>query len=92
MTKYEGIERYIFADMYNFFLKYKDMPNTDYYWEQCIGDSKILMFKYKNHPLAREIMSATIFQIEHTVKGTIIDNYTREEWEEKLKVAHKIGW
>ena len=28
-TKYNGIEKYIFSDLYLFFLKYKDIPNDD---------------------------------------------------------------
>lgn len=90
--KYDGIERYIFADLYNFFLKYKDMPNTDYYWQICLDDAKVLRFKYMEHPVVTGMIAQVITQIEHKVTGRTLSNLSHEQWEEKLKLAKKMGW
>lgn len=87
MAKYLGIEKYIFADIYNFFLKYKDIPNEDYYWECLVQDSKILMFKYKNHPLCKDMLLATMEQLEHKIGCRPRKGLTHEQWEETLTVA-----
>lgn len=90
--KYSGIEKYIFADVYNLFLKYKDIPNEDYYWECLTDEARIINFKYKDHPLARAMVVATILQIEHKVSGRLREGLTHEQWEAKLDLAHKTGW
>lgn len=90
--KYSGIEKYIFSDVYVFFLKYKDMPNTDYNWECCIHDAQLLYLKYQNHPLARAIVTDTIDQISHVVKNTRLCGYSHEEWEKILTASHRMGW
>ena len=41
MAKYAGIERVIFSDLYNFFLKFKDIPDEKYYWDVLNGDAKL---------------------------------------------------
>lgn len=92
MAVYSGIEKYIFSDAYNFFLKYKDMPNDDYHWDACIKDAGMLGFKYKNHPMMRTILNGVMNQLEHIVCDKAINDMDREQWEENLKVAHKIGW
>ena len=90
--RYDGIERYIFADVYNLFLKYKNMTNDEYHWECVNDDAKALYQKYKNHRLAREMIVATLTQLEHKLTGRVRDGLTHEQWEEKLKESHKIGW
>lgn len=90
--KYNGIEKYIFADVYNLFLKYKDVPNEDYYFECLMKDAQTLNFKYKNHPLSKSLIISTINQLEHVITGTPINGLTHEQIEEDLKIAHKIGW
>ena len=85
--KYTGIEKYMFSDAYNFFLKYKDMQNTDYYWELCIKDARTLYFKYADHPLIRGLVSSTMQQLSHKVNNTVLCGLTPDQWEEKLKVA-----
>lgn len=87
MAKYIGIEKYIFSDIYNFFLKYKDIPNEDYYWECLVQDSRILLFKYKNHPLCKEMLLATMTQLEHKIGGKPSGGFTHEQWEMRLEVA-----
>lgn len=89
---YSGIEKYIFADAYNFFLKYKDIPNEDYYWECCVADAKSLCFKYKEHKLAMSLINSVLEQLEHKVAGRKSKELTHEQWEENLSVAHKVGW
>ena len=90
--KYDGIERYIFADAYNFFLKYKDVPNDEFYWEKIIADAKMLSFKYKDHPMLRGILGDVMNQLEHVINDKPLNKLTHEEWEKKLSLAHKIGW
>ena len=90
--KYNGIERYIFADAYSFFLKFKDMDNTDYNWDLCVKEGNLLYFKYRNHPLARGVISSAIMQLEHIVGNKTIDGLTHEQWEDALSIAHKMGW
>lgn len=90
-TKYDGIERYMFADVYNFFLKYKDMPKSDNNWEKCIAESKLLAFKYKNHPLATSMIASTIVQLEHIINGRLQRGNTHDEWEKLLVASHTIG-
>ena len=82
--KYTGVEKYIFSDVYNFFLKYANIPNQDYYWEHCVADAKILCFKYRNYPLARKMVMNVLEQIEFRVCNRVIDNKTYQEWEEYL--------
>lgn len=89
---YNGIERFIFSDVYVFFTKYKDIRNEDFYWETLLNDAKILLFKYKNHPLARGLVASAIDQLEHVVNKTTLNGYTREQWEQILVEAHKFGW
>lgn len=91
-VKYNGIEKFIFADVYNLFLKYKDVPNQDYYFECLVKDTKMLNFKYKNHPLAKSLIVETVTHLEKVILGKEINGHTREEWEEMLNLAHKIGW
>ena len=89
---YSGIEKYIFADVYNFFLKYKDIPNEDYYWECCVNDAKTLCFKYKDHRLVKSMVSSVLEQREHKAGNKSYKNLSHEQWEENLSDAHKIGW
>ena len=89
---YYGIEKYIFADVYNFFLKYKDMPNEDYYWEKCIGDAKLISFKYKEHRLARSMVNSIIEQLEHKICDKTYKGLLHEQWEKNLESVHKLGW
>lgn len=87
MAKYTGIEKYIFSDIYLFFLKYKDIPNEDYYWSMCISDANLLRFKYKNHPFACAMINATMNQLEAIINKKPIAGISREDWETQLSVA-----
>ena len=90
--KYNGIEKYIFADCYNFLLKYIDMQNTDYYWEKCIEDAKILLFKYHNHNLCRSMVDSTLMQIECVVKGINIEGLSSEQWNAlSIKINNQLN-
>lgn len=86
-AKYTGIEKYMFSDIYNFFLKYKDIPNEEYYWEICIKDANGLRFKYKDHPLARGMINLTMSQLEHKICNKPLDGLSHDEWEENLAIA-----
>lgn len=93
MAKYAGIERVIFSDLYNFFLKFKDIPDEKYYWDVLNGDAKILKFKFKDHPFACGMVDLTVQQLTHIIKKTTVTDtrggktLTREQWEAELEVA-----
>lgn len=95
MAKYDGIERIIFSDIYNFFLKFKDVPDENYYWDILYNDAKILTFKFKDHPFATRMINDTIEQLTHVIKKTKISDtkgtktLSREEWERELEIAKK---
>jgi len=63
-TKYTGIEKYIFYDVYNFFLKYRFTENNSYNWEHLTADAKILAFKYHDYALAQDLTTAAVAQLE----------------------------
>lgn len=84
-NKYLGVEKYIFSDAYNLFLKYKDIdPNNDYYWECCVADAKLLTFKYHDYPFARELVLSVLGQLEFKLCNKTLSNKTYEEWEHTL--------
>lgn len=93
MAKYTGIERVIFSDLYNFFLKFKDIPDEKYYWDVLNGDANILKFKFKDHPFASKMIDLTVEQLTHIIKKTEITDtrgrktLTHEQWEKELEVA-----
>lgn len=82
--KYTGIEKYIFSDLYNFFLKYSNMLNDDFYWDYCISDARALCFKYRNYPLARNMIVSVLGQIEFKVCNKVVDGRTYKQWDEYL--------
>jgi hypothetical protein len=81
--KYLGVEKYIFADVYNFFLKYKDIPDNDYYWQCCVNEAKQISMKYKNYPLAMNMINNVLEQLEfkRSSKNIILGGNTYKEWE-----------
>jgi len=83
-TKYTGIEKYIFSDVYNFFLKYRFCENNSETWEHVIADAQILAFKYHDYVLAQDMLTATIGQLEFIICGTKIKQKTYEQWEETV--------
>lgn len=64
MVKYDGIEKYIFADVYNLFLKYKDIPDEEYYWNVFLEDYHILRFKYGDTRMVNSMLLAVMEQLE----------------------------
>lgn len=82
--KYTGIEKYIFADAYNFFLKYVNVPNDDYYCECCVADAKMLIFKYKDYPLAFNMIMSIVEQLEFKHMNRTMSGMTYEEWEKYI--------
>lgn len=82
--KYLGIEKHIFSDTYTLFLKYKDIPDDQYYWEKCTEESRLLSFKYHNHPLATEMIISVLNQLEHRVRRDTRKGKTYEEWEKLI--------
>ena len=90
---YDGIERYIFADLYTFYLKYKNMVNSDANWENCINNAEELRNKYKDYPLCRTLLSEilNLLECELHKKPIISKNgigLLHEDWEKLLKDSH----
>lgn len=82
--KYTGVEKYIFSDVYNFFLKYKDIPDDDYHWNCCINDAKLLEFKYSHYPFAVKLIADTLNQLQFRKNTEKIHGYTYNEWENRM--------
>lgn len=80
-TTYTGIESKILIDGFNFFLKYKDMRNSDKEWENCIDDANNIVKKYKNHPFAENIILSISEQIERLAENKKVLSHTNNEWE-----------
>lgn len=96
MAAYTGIEKFIFADMYLFFIKYMNIPDEPYYWDCCSKDMDMLRFKYKNHPFAEMILDSTYSQLRHKVKNLTMSPLdgqmspmTHDEWEQYLDVVKR---
>ena len=92
-VKYEGIERYIFADLYNFYLAYKDMKDTDENWENCLKKADTLNKKYKSHPLARTVITEIINLLDSEIHHKPLKSrngieLTHENWEKLLLDSH----
>lgn len=83
-VKYNGIEKYIWSDTYNFFLKHHNDSNTDESWNSLLEDARELSEKYNDHPLLRKILVQTIIQIESKVGGRYLDGKSYRQWEQEL--------
>lgn len=90
-NNYCGIEKYIFSDAYNIFLKYKDVPDVEAYINMMYKDLDSYKNKYHNHPLAMKMSLAVVHQLTHIIGGLNLENKTREQWENELSSAHKMG-
>ncbi len=87
--KYYGIEKYIFSDVYLFFLRFKDMYDTDHNWEICTREANELYKKYKDNPFLKDMVSITMLQLESRVSGRISGGKTAEQWDDILKEIRK---
>ena len=74
MATYQGIEKFIFADVYNLFLKYKDIPDEVYYWDKLREDCNLLMFKYGENQFVSDMLAITITQINRRVSNRELYN------------------
>ena len=86
-VKYNGIEKYIWSDTYNFFLKHHNDSNTDESWNSLLEDARELSEKYNDHPLLRKILVQTIIQIESKVGGRYLDGKTYIQCEQELDLV-----
>ena len=83
--KYNGIERKLFADVYNFFLRYKDMPNEESTFDVIAKESSELAKTFCNHPFAIAMITATVTQLEHKIVGSETKGHSYVKWEEIIK-------
>lgn len=91
--KYLGIERYMFSDTYNLFLKYRDIKEYDENaWQMLADDANKLYDKYKNHPMARNLISATLENLEFKQCKRVIEGKTYKDYEVELKDVNSIGF
>lgn len=74
--KYEGIEKYIFADMYNALTTYITGDGSDVYWEYAVGRIRGLVEQYESHPLAIALGNAVLNELEFKMSGAT-DNLGR---------------
>ena len=87
--KYNGIEKFIFSDIYILFLKYKDMENTDINWNNCINETESLNKKYKYHPLCVSMTLSITDQLSHIVGHSKLLGFSREQWEKAIQTNLK---
>ena len=91
MKKYEGFEKYLFTDTYNYFLKYQNMKLNDWNKTDVLSnlerDCNSLVFKYKDNPYASMIVKCTFEQLFNYIVYGCEAATTREQWEEKLEIT-----
>lgn len=88
---YSGIERFMFADAYNLFLKYRDMKDIDSEWEQLTVDISNLTMKYNQHRLIMCLTMAVAEQLTHKIENAPINGLSHEQWETVLKDSHYMS-
>lgn len=68
-SNYQGYERYIFADAYNLFLKYRYKVFTNETWTNFVEDAESISKKYRECKLAVDIIMAVLNHIEMIQKN-----------------------
>lgn len=84
--KYMGMEKYIFTDTYNLFLKFKNMPDTEEHWKIVQADANMLVSKYKGNYLAQEMVLTVLEQLQHKICGNQLNGKTYKQWEKELGI------
>lgn len=87
MSKYNGIERYIFSDLYVIFEKYVNCKDEDATWFGLWDDIKVILNRYEDHPLAEKIALAVILDLENRIIKKNFKNKDLEYWENVKKKA-----
>lgn len=82
---YDGFERGMWADSYNFFLKYRDIPDNEYYWGLAVRDCTELCNKYHGHPVMVNIMNQTMLLLESKITNRPIGDFTYNQWNNVLR-------
>lgn len=88
MEKYDGIERYIYSEVYLFFTRHVNDANTDENWTKIVEEAKILGIKYENHPLCVAMTVASVEQLENIICKGVVANKPIAYWnnlKERLK-------
>lgn len=67
--KFNGIEKYVFADVYVFFTKYVDGDGSDTYWKNCVEEGRKLCKKYQDFKLCVDMIVATLSDLEFKISG-----------------------
>lgn len=57
----------MFTSAWKFFRKYVDMPDNDESWERAVSESGQIANEYGNGKLVRDLLSATIGELERKV-------------------------
>jgi len=70
--KFDGIEKYIFADAYVLLTKYIDGDGrSDQFWGSCVNDARELNKKYRGNKLCLDLVLAVMDDIEYKFNGSI---------------------
>ena len=90
-SNYIGMERFIFAEAYNLFLKYKDMDNTDYCWNELFKEQESFVERYHGNVMARDMMYCITSQMKYKLNN--IEEYDRENSSivEFIRTKQKTG-
>lgn len=90
--KYLGFERSMWADSYNFFLKYLNIDANDTkMWEELYKDYGDICKKYANHPMIRKLLISVVDDLECRCGTTLIEGKTYKEWEDNIQKSQEIG-
>lgn len=82
---YNGIERGIYVDTYNFLLKYIMLTKENMNWESAVRDIANINKKYKNHPMCTQMLALCMSQLEYKFGGRVLAGKTYSQWENEIK-------
>lgn len=82
--QYNGVERGIYVDTYNFLLKYINSTKETMNWENAVKDVKEINEKYRYHPMCTQMVALCLNQLEYKFGGRKLADKTYEQWEEEI--------
>lgn len=58
----------MFADTWKFYKKYADVQQEGEYWEALIAEADVIVKKYQNNKLCRDLIIAAMLELERKSK------------------------
>lgn len=81
MNKFNGIEKFIFSDMYVILEKYVNCEDSYELWVKVIDECKMVCKRYDNHPLANDLAVAVMSDLEKRITKKEFKGKSLEYWE-----------